>query len=368
MEKTFPTLYTKDAKGSVRVWKIYVKDMGEYSDIICEYGLEDGKKTITHREIRQGKNIGKANETTHFEQAVSEANSKLKDKMKGGDYTESLETKTETKTYLPMLAQEYKKHCKKIMFPCYIQPKLDGYRGIYVNGKIFSRRAQEYNFLEHIITELKKHNVEYILDGELYNHGELTFQELGILKKKKLVDDDLKILEKIKYHVYDVIDENLSFEERNKILQKLKDLGIKNLVIVNSYECKNSKDIDDYHETFLEKGYEGSIVRNKNAKYEVNKRSYNLQKYKNFDDSEYEITGYTAENEGMVIWICRTPEGKEFRVQSKGTKEERKELFKKGKEYVGKMLTVQYFGLTTDGIPRFPKTFRKGQDSIRDDI
>lgn len=32
------------------------------------------------------------------------------------------------------------------------------------------------------------------------------------------------------------------------------------------------------------------------------------------------------------------------------------------------MLSVQYFGLTNDCIPRFPKTLREGESFIRDDI
>jgi ATP-dependent DNA ligase len=371
MEKSFPTLYTKDSKGSVRIWNISIKNLGSYSDIICSYGLEMGKQTVTHREIKDGKNKGKTNETTHFEQACLEGESKYKDKMKGGDYTESISTSTSsissTKSYLPMLAQEYKKHSSKIKFPCYIQPKLDGYRGLYYSDKLFSRRAQEFKFLDHILSEIKEKE-KYILDGELYNHGELTFQELGILKKKSLKENDKSILEKIKYYVYDIVDESLTFEQRLNILTKLKEMNIPNVVIVNTYTCNSVKDIEDYHTLFLDKGYEGSIIRNKDSKYELNKRSYNLQKYKNFDDSEFEIVGYTKENEGMVVWICVTPEGKEFRVQSKGTKEERKELYMRGKEYLHKKLSVQYFGLTNDGIPRFPKTFRKGEDSIREDI
>jgi hypothetical protein len=40
-------------------------------------------------------------------------------------------------------------------------------------------------------------------------------------------------------------------------------------------------------------------------------------------------------------------------------------LYQNGKVYIGKMLSVQYFGLTADGIPRFPKTLRDGINSIR---
>jgi len=59
--------------------------------------------------------------------------------------------------------------------------------------------------------------------------------------------------------------------------------------------------------------------------------------------------------------------GKPFNVPSKGTREERTELFKNGRKYIGKMLSVQYFGLTSDGVPRFPKSLREGESSIREE-
>ena len=49
-----------------------------------------------------------------------------------------------------------------------------------------------------------------------------------------------------------------------------------------------------------------------------------------------------------------TKAGKEFSCRPRGTHESRAELFKHGKEYVGKMLTVRFQELTADGIPRFP--------------
>jgi hypothetical protein len=60
------------------------------------------------------------------------------------------------------------------------------------------------------------------------------------------------------------------------------------------------------------------------------------------------------------MWRCITPKGVEFGCRPEGTREDRQELFRKGAEYVGKMLTVKYQNLTPDGVPRFPvgKTIR----------
>jgi DNA ligase OB-like domain len=42
-------------------------------------------------------------------------------------------------------------------------------------------------------------------------------------------------------------------------------------------------------------------------------------------------------------------------------------MFKKGKKYIGKMLTVKFFEYTDEGIPRFPTTIRGGEADMRID-
>ena len=57
-----------------------------------------------------------------------------------------------------------------------------------------------------------------------------------------------------------------------------------------------------------------------------------------------------------MIWACITPEGGTFACRPCGTREERQELFLKGANYIGKMLTVRYQELTSSEqkVPRFP--------------
>jgi DNA ligase-1 len=109
---------------------------------------------------------------------------------------------------------------------------------------------------------------------------------------------------------------------------------------------------------------EGLMIRNKQGLYQLGSRSVDLQKYKEFEDAEYPVIGFTEGQglaKGHVIWICRTKEGKDFHVVHKGTHEERAAFFKKAKSYIGKELTVRYQELSEDGIPRFPVgiTFRE---------
>jgi len=388
--KLFETLFSKDKNGKTKQWKIHVEDHTSFSRIVYSYGYINGKQIEYNLDVHNGKNIGKKNETTHFEQACSDAQSRWEKKQNIDKYVDDLITeddvneinseKSNDKVHSPMLAQDFNKHSKKIIYPCYIQPKLDGYRCIFSNGKLYSRNGKEYSImynsnLHKELLELQKINVNIILDGELYVHNKLKFEEYGVLRKIKKSEKDDLVINSMEYHVYDIINGE-SFGQR---LQKIKKLfknnqQLKFIKKVDTLICNNIDDVKKYNEFFLEEKYEGSIIRNTNGEYKERYRSYDLQKYKKFDDAEFEIVGYTYENDVLgkddkpIVWICKNSNEKTFNVPSKGTREKRNKLYKDGDKYIGKMLSVQYFGLTNDGIPRFPKSLRDGEESIREDL
>jgi len=68
--KSFEPLFATDKNGKTKEWTIRVDKHTNYSKIVYSYGYTDGKKTQYELEITKGKNIGKKNETTHFQQAL----------------------------------------------------------------------------------------------------------------------------------------------------------------------------------------------------------------------------------------------------------------------------------------------------------
>jgi DNA ligase-1 len=382
MKTTYDTLYATDKNGKVKQWDICVENTGNHSLITSSFGYLDGKKTISKVVVDHGKNIGKRNETTHYEQAQSQAQSKWNKKrdIEGYHTTPTahvLDSSEPAGPVLPMLAQDYSKHKKKLQFPCYVQPKLDGYRMIFnpQTKKCTTRTGKEYLIIKG--TELYKQllnldDVDTCLDGELYVHDSVfKFENYGILRKQKeLTKTEMDILNRIEYHVYDVIDEKVPFEERKTRLQDLQVSS--NIKVVLPKVCNSETDIQEAHKEYVEEGYEGTMVRSQFGKYQCKYRSVDLLKYKDFDDTEYKIVDYTSEmdttgnNEPLIVWICKTDNGKQFNVQSTGTREERKVLYKEADKYIGKPLWVKHFGLTADGIPRFPKTMRDGLLAIRE--
>jgi ATP-dependent DNA ligase len=386
--KIFDTLYGCDVNNKIKEWKIQVQDLQSHSLMIYSYGYTDGKKVECNQIINKGKNIGKKNSTSHFQQAVLNAESKWNKKISEGysidikhienKLTNScikdienlqIDVKCSSITF-PMLANDYSKHKSKLKYPCFIQPKLDGYRMIYnpINQSCNSRQGKSFDIIKqtNLYKELQSINKKFnLLDGELYLHGGI-FEHLGILRKKKLSNNDLDKLQQIEYHVYDIIDTTKIYKERFKMLKCFfENNHFTKIKLVETKEIQNETDLKYTHDMFVKDNYEGSIIRNTNGKYKCKARSSDLLKYKDFQDEEFTIIDYTFEidtnsSDNLIVWSCITQNNATFNVRPKGTKEERQFLYKQCQDnfdkFKGRKLHVKYFELTDNNIPRFPTT------------
>ena len=198
----------------------------------------------------------------------------------------------------PMLA--HKVNDKKIDFnePVFIQPKLDGVRCLFTKDGAYSRTGKQFHNLRYIELRLApffdKHP-DVVLDGELYNHDlrDDFEQIISLVRKQKPTDEDrLNSADMIQYHVYDFIVPFIGYEARLKWLMSNKDHLWSNVVLpVETHRVHKYEEAANMHyDGFLKQGYEGSILR-LNGAYEQ-KRSYNLQKFKDFSDDEATIVGY----------------------------------------------------------------------------
>ena len=400
-----PTLYGVEKNGKIKTWvaDIYLKGTNAQTGnafATIEYGQQDGKKQMTVRGYTEGKNIGKKNETTPLQQCIAETKKKWLDKKEKESYQETMpmpmpthhdeeqeqeqeqEQKTSAKKYFPMLAQKFEpasKTTKKntIVFPCFVQPKLDGLRCVVYRdpstGEIRrqSRTGTYFDTMSHIAESLAPLFAKYpavVLDGELYT-TEIPFEELaGLIKTKKLTPSDTDKLCVIEYHIYDIVDETMPYHVRHDSIKKMFAQVAASTAssphklppyirLVETIEAKTQVEFKAEFSRFIEEGYEGIMLRNKTGMYRCNYRSHDLQKYKEFQEDEFRIIGFMqgdGRDKGTVIWVCETKEGKEFKVRPRGTIENRSKLFKTGEKYVGKMLTVIYQELTEEGKPRFP--------------
>jgi hypothetical protein len=379
---SFPELHGEATTGKAKMWSIRVFERDSCGIIETTHGYVDGKKQVNEKIIAEGKNIGKKNETTPLQQAINDARTAWVKKKESGyspigisgggaegdeegddaGAAEELMAGNRSKGIddtvpSPMLAHDYNKRGKSIKFPCFAQRKYDGTRCVGIPGKgLFSRNKKRYPHLDHIVSEINKLPATVILDGELYSDT-LTFQEIvSLVKRETLRAGDEEKQPQIRFHIYDIVND-MPYEQRYANLQMLfRRYKFKHLALVKTDECESVEKMKELHAQYVADGYEGLMLRNKDGVYS-NARSVDLQKYKEFCDDEYEIVDY-KEGEGVeagcVLWVCKTAEGKTFSCRPRGTREDRAEMFERGGDYIGKMLTVRFQELTTDRMPRFP--------------
>jgi DNA ligase-1 len=271
------TIYKKDTSGKIRYLTVNTQD-GKLQQIS---GVMNTDNPVVHEKLCEGKNIGKSNETTPKEQSELEAASIIKEKLRLG-YFETIEDASllgGNSFLLPMLAKDYKKEVKKVKFPCYAQPKLDGMRGLGNDEGIISRTGKPIETVGHIDLSFLENE---IIDGEIYEHGE-SFQ--GIMRKVKKYREGET--EKLQYYVYDMVSE-LPFIQRFLKLHYLV-MNQENIKVVHTEKIMNEGELIKFHKQNIAEGYEGTMVRHSEEGYHVNKRSSQLLKYKDFLDESYEV-------------------------------------------------------------------------------
>lgn len=354
MQKVGETLYKIDSKGKTRVWEIYVEVLGVpfYS---VYHGQLNGQMQETHVSVEDGKNIGRANETTAAQQCLLEAEALYKKQIERKGYSTTVAQKPPA---LPMLAHKYSDYAHKIQWPAIASIKIDGIRVIIniENGvaKCTSRTGTEIVNLDHITEPLLALGQDITLDGELYS-DELSFNEIvSVVRKTKSKDERMY---KIFFYAFDIVDDS-TYHERVVALDLLL-VGLKNSKIVPWKIMKTEEDLFRFHKENVKNGQEGTMIRNLASLYQPNKRSYDLLKLKNFDDKEFEIIGYKAgvgKFKDVPTFELKTEEGFTFEAVPTGTEADRLEYLKNADTYIGKFATVKFFGYTgtKTSVPRFP--------------
>ncbi len=373
-----PTLYKKTQSGDPQEWTIET----EGSTIKTHWGRVGGKIQHGSDTITEGKNTGRANATTSQQQAESEARSQWEFKKKKGyveDQSQAMAGKVDKMIeggIFPMKAHKYHDHPKRITFPAYAQPKLDGHRciGILKDGKVtlWSSSRKRINSVPHIVAALEagavasKITTDFIFDGELYNHGyHGNFEELThfIRQTKPIPGHDI-----VQYHIYDF---PMTSDYINRLtalkgfFDQHSDPGP--LKFVETVRVSDDKELMLEYVRFMDKGYEGAMVRNVKGQYESNRRSYNLLKVKEMIDQEFKVIG-VEEGRGKLIghgiFVCNIDPvysnsyENTFTVKLKGPTENLKQYWSNPKLAIGKQLTVQFQGWTKYHKPRFPVGLR----------
>ena len=340
------TLYKKDSKGKIRFLDINT----DGATIVQVSGLIDGKATHNVSQC-EGKNIGKSNETSPEQQASLEAEAKYTKKLKEG-YFKTQEEAIDEVVMLPMLAKVFGKEEKKVTYPCYAQPKLDGMRGLgdCKNATLTSRSGNKIETLDHITSQLPYMGV--ILDGELYAHGE-TFQEnMRMIKKYRSGKT-----ENVKYHVYDIV-MDAPFKDRLNILKSLCLKHPEVLEYVPTTVIESKEELMAFHAYNISEGYEGTIVRHGDDGYKLNGRSSSLLKLKDFEDMALTLMDVIPSEKrpthGKPIFFWEGAENNRLGAGISLSHAEAEDLLANKHLHIGKACELRFFEYSDTGVPRHP--------------
>ena len=269
----------------------------------------------------------------------------------------------------PMLAHKVGK--KEIDWSAknFIQPKLDGVRCIFTKVGAYSRTGKEFKNVAHIEEDLEDFFAAFptaALDGELYNHDlKHDFEKIiSLVRKQKPTEDDRsEAANLVQYHVYDTIWQDVTYEDRYNWLRTNLPIA-KTMTLIANTTVDSMAEAKMLHDVHLAQGYEGSMLRT-NGLYE-RKRSYNLQKFKDFHDTEATITGYEegkGKRQGTLgKFLMTDDEGIQFGCPpGKGyTYKDLANMLLNIHDYIGQRATFTYFQRTQAGSYRHPlfKTLR----------
>lgn len=255
-------------------------------------------------------------------------------------------------TIAPMLAKNYdpKKHN---IIGWYASEKLDGVRALWDGQSFRTRNGNVLDAPWRIAGALSKKSgclqTGRCLDGELYI-GRGRFNECsGIVRRHG--DEWIGI----EYHVFDyTCPWDSPAQERDQALQEcLQVINLPFVKYVSQIGIKNHDHLSEYYNSIIELGGEGVMLKNPDSVYQ-NKRSSDLLKVKSFHETEATVVGYVpglGKYSGLIgALICRLPSGKSFNCGSGLLDSERTHY----SYFAGQTITVKYFEISKDGIPRFP--------------
>lgn len=392
------TLYKRAKTGKIVSYDISIEPSDDRAFILKNTGQLDGKKTLHKEEITEGKQ-----KRSFLEQAEAQAESDWKRKRDEGYKSLKDLGITQHKDYVskdgqdlslqemldiqlpqfntdasgnvkPMLAKEV--NWSKVTYPCLVQPKLDGVRCLMIvkpnpqgNDSVvtfLSRSGKEYVTLEHIAETIiqfivdKDYDKPFILDGEIYA-DDLTFQGISAAVKKER-EDTLKL----RFRAYDIVNDKVQENRISDMQILVMSMNSSHVEYVQTMSCNSQKEVKGLHDSYvMHQGFEGAMVRLRGGKYGQGQRSSDLLKVKEFMEEEFAFKNFEFGQRGVEDLIAVLWDGtgtKEFRAKMAGTKAHKEALYEEYKngEGEGKSMTIKYFELTSDGVPRFPigKGFR----------
>ncbi|HEY7824404.1 MAG TPA: hypothetical protein VIG24_16295 [Acidimicrobiia bacterium] len=294
----------------------------------------------------------------------------------------------------PMLASDAK--LDKVQFPVIAQPKIDGVRGLVIDGRLVGRSLKQHR--NPYVTEKYSHAIFDGLDGELISGTDPTASDLC----RRTTGDVSRMTgePEVTFYVFDLIDDytdGLPYNVRMSYLQhRLDDFESHwNVQMVPSKLICTLEELEALDLEHLEQGYEGTIIRNKQGLHKQGRSTVKeggLLRIKRFVEEEARVLSLKEGNHngneakknelgrtersshkenmvpnglvgGLVCHCLKT--GTEILVSpGRMTHDDRKHYWENPGQIIGTVIKYKHFEIGRKDKPRFPtfQSFRAASD------
>ncbi|WP_375753952.1 DNA ligase [Vibrio sp. HN007] len=233
----------------------------------------------------------------------------------------------------------------------WMSEKLDGIRAIWTGDKLVTRTGRQIYAPGWFLDALP----DFPVEGELWA-GRSNFNHV----QKTVLDKEPEDTgwKKIKFMLFDLYGEDLLYEERySKLIKQIDGKSSPILEVVQHQPIVDRVSLYDFMRQILSQGGEGVMLRRVGSLY-VSGRTDDLLKLKQVSDTEAKVIGY-KEGRGkytglMGALLVELECGSRMYIGTGFTDKERA-----APPVIGSVITIQYSGYTSGGLPRFARFLRE---------
>ena len=192
------------------------------------------------------------------------------------------------------------------------------------------------------------------LDGELYLPGYSVNDINSFVKNTQLANHY-----KLQYWCYDICVENMSAETRDNF--RIKNIehkfgetltnkeahlnNDKQLFVLPTYSIYSLEQATNFRDNFIDRGFEGLILRNPNAEYQFGKRNQAMFKFKKVDDGKFIIADIKSEHKrsDLPLFVCFNDINDElFECSINLPQDVQREILINKDKYIGRYMIVEF--------------------------
>lgn len=243
---------------------------------------------------------------------------------------------------------------RRVSFPVQVEIKFDGIRALIFRDEDEQIVLTRY---EHEIPFEKFEIKEGVYDTEVWKPGKDFNVASGEIRKGDLSGVVVEVFDYLTKEEWEERDSPILAERRAR-LEKL--YLPKPLVITQAWIANNLDEVEEYYKIVISEGMEGIMIKELSSRYTWDRKGgWYKYKKKDYDDAKIiDFVEGTGRLEGSLgALVVKLRDGRVTKVGAGFTDEQRDEIWKHKKKYLGKWVEIEFLERTKEAV-RMPKFVR----------